>query len=85
MVYAARQDRDAFRELRERLDIARETYGAEREAGHGRVSAGLAALKAAAEKQRSARAMPEDMRERLARVVSRSEDWNNPQGLERRN
>ena len=31
-------------ELRERLDIARETYGAERDAGQGRVSAGLAAL-----------------------------------------
>ncbi|MEM5542636.1 hypothetical protein WNY61_07780 [Sulfitobacter sp. AS92] len=44
VVHAARQARAAFREMRERLDIARETYGAEREAGQGRVSAGLAAL-----------------------------------------
>ena len=45
-VHAARQARAAFREVRERLDIVRETYGAEREAGQGRVSAGLAALRA---------------------------------------
>ncbi|WP_281985535.1 MobQ family relaxase [Thalassorhabdomicrobium marinisediminis] len=74
VVHAARQARAAFRELRERLDIARETYGIEREAGHGRVSAGLAALRAAAAKERGARAVPEDMKERLARVVGRSED-----------
>ncbi len=73
VVHAARQARAAFRELRERLDIARETYGAERDAGQGRVSAGLAALRAAAVKERGARAGPEDMRERLARVVGRSE------------
>ena len=74
VVHAARQARAAFRELRERLDIAREPYGAERDAGQGRVSAGLAALRAAAAKERGARAGPEDMRERLARVVGRSED-----------
>jgi len=50
------------------------TYGAERDAGQGRVSAGLAALRAAAAKEHGARAGPEDMRERLARVVGRSED-----------
>jgi hypothetical protein len=71
VVYAARQARAAFRELRERLDIARETYGTERDAGQGRVSAGLAALRAAAAKERGARTGPEDMRERLARVVGR--------------
>lgn len=71
VVHAARQARNAFREMRERLDIARETYGAEREAGQGRVSASLAALRAAAAKERGARAGPEDMRERLARVVGR--------------
>ncbi|WP_299648433.1 MobA/MobL family protein [uncultured Tateyamaria sp.] len=47
VVRAARQARAALREMRERLDIARETYGIEREAGQGRVSAGLAALRAA--------------------------------------
>ena len=74
VVHAARQARAAFRELRARLDIAREAYGAERDAGQGRVSAGLAALRAAAAKERGARAGPEDMKERLARVVGRSED-----------
>ena len=71
VVHAARQARAAFRELRERLDIARESYGAERDAGQGRVSAGLAALRAAAAKERGARAGPEDMRERLARITDK--------------
>ncbi len=71
VAHAARQARAAFRELRERLDIARETYGAERDAGQGRVSAGLAALRAAAAKERGARAGPEDMRERLERITDR--------------
>ena len=44
VVHAARQARAAFRDMRERLELARETYGAERDAGQGRVSAGLAAL-----------------------------------------
>ncbi|MEM9580679.1 MAG: MobQ family relaxase [Pseudomonadota bacterium] len=74
VVHAARQARAAFRELRERLDIARETYGAEREVGQGRVSAGLAALRAAAAKDREAGRPGEEFRERLARVVGRSED-----------
>jgi len=74
VVHAARQARAAFREMRERLDIARETYGAERDAGQGRVSAGLAALRAAATKDREAGRPGEDFRERLARVVGRSED-----------
>jgi len=81
VVHAARQARAAFRELRERLDIARETYGAERDAGQGRVSAGLAA----AAKERGAQAGPEDMRERLARVVGRSEDQGDAPKPERRN
>ena len=71
VVHAARQARAAFREMRERLDIARETYGAERDAGQGRVSAGLAALRAAAAKERSAVAGPNDMRERLARITEK--------------
>ena len=67
------------------MNIARETYGAERDAGQGRVSAGLAALRAAAAKERGARAGPEDMRERLARVVGRSEDRDDTPKPEGRN
>ena len=78
LVHAARQARAVFRELRARLELARETYGVEREAGQGRVSAGLAALRAAAAKERSARAAPEEMRERLERVVARSDDQRDP-------
>jgi hypothetical protein len=73
-VHAARQARALFAEMRERLELARDTYGAEREAGQGRVSAGLAALRAAASKDRSADRGDGDFRDRLARVVGRSED-----------
>ncbi len=68
VVHAARQARAAFRDMRERLDIARETYGIEREAGEGRVSAGLAALRAATSKERSADRNPDDVRERLKEI-----------------
>ena len=85
VVHAARQARAAFREMRERLEIARETYGAERDAGQGRVSAGLAALRAATTKDRSADRDPEDFRERLARVVDRSRDQGDTTKPERRN
>ncbi len=71
VVHAARQARAAFREMRERFDIARETYGAEREAGQGRVSAGLAALRAATAKDRDRHRNPDDFRERLARITNR--------------
>jgi len=84
VVHAARQARTAFREMRERLDIARETYGIEREAGQGRVSAGLAALRAATSKDRGER-NPEDFRERLARVVDRSRDQDDMPRPEGRN
>jgi len=70
VVHAARHARAAFREMRERLDIARETYGIEREAGEGRVSAGLAALRAATSKGR----VTDDVRERLARITDRGQD-----------
>ncbi len=83
VVHAARQARAAFREMRERLDIARETYGAEREAGQGRVSAGLAALRAATAKDRDRN--PDDFRERLARVVDRSRDQGDTPKPEGRN
>jgi len=74
VVHAARQARAAFREMRERVELAREIYGAAREEGQGRVSAGLAALRAATAKDRSGERNPEDFRERLARVVGRSRD-----------
>lgn len=73
-VHAARQARAMFAEMRERLELARETYGIEREAGQGRVSAGLAALRAAAAKDREVARPGKDFRERLARVVDRSDD-----------
>ena len=77
VVHAARQARAAFREMRERLDIARETYGIEREAGEGRVSAGLAALRAATSKGR----VTDNVRERLAQITGR--DDQDRDGLER--
>ncbi|MDA8587158.1 MobA/MobL family protein [Rhodobacteraceae bacterium] len=71
VVHAARQARALFREMRERLELARETYGAEREAGQGRVSAGLAALRAAVDKDRSGERGEEGVRERLAGILDR--------------
>ncbi|KQB95072.1 molybdopterin-guanine dinucleotide biosynthesis protein MobA [Loktanella sp. 1ANDIMAR09] len=70
VVHAARQARAAFREMRERLELARETYGTAREEGQGRVSAGLAALRAATSKGR----VTDDVRERLARITDRRQD-----------
>ncbi len=84
VVHAARQARAAFREMRERLDIARETYGIEREAGQGRVSAGLAALRAATAKERDGR-MSDDIRGRLSQVVGRSRDQDDTPKPEGRN
>ena len=72
VVHAARQAREAFRDMRVRLDLARETYGIARDEGQGRVSAGLAALRAAAAKDRGARSS-DDFRERLARLTGRDE------------
>jgi len=72
VVHAARQARAAFRNMRERVELARETYGAEREAGQGRVSAGLAALRAATSKERELRGS-DDIRERLAQITGRDE------------
>jgi len=85
VVHAARQARAAFRELRERLDIARETYSIEREAGQGHVSAGLAALRAATAKDRDRERTPDDFRERLANVVGRSRDQDDTPKPEGRN
>ena len=73
VVHATRQVRAMFVEMRERLEFARETYGAEREAGQGRVSASLAALRVAASKDRAAERGTGDIRDRLARIVGREE------------
>ena len=70
VVHAARQARMAFQEMRERLDVARQVYGAARDEGQGRVSAGLAALRAATSKEREPRAS-DDIRERLAQITGR--------------
>ena len=74
MVHAVRQARKAFNELRARLDVARKVYGAAREEGIARVSAGLSALRAAAGKDRGAepeREGAKGLRARLARIVGR--------------
>ena len=78
VVHAARQAREAFREMRDRLervrDVARETYGIAREDGQGRVSAGLAALRAAVEKDRNGDREvdgADGVRARLAKVLGR--------------
>lgn len=73
VVHAARQAREAFRDMRERLDLARETYGIAREEGQGRVSAGLAALRAAAAKDRGGVRETDDFRGRLARITGRDD------------
>ncbi|GAD57494.1 MobQ family relaxase [Limimaricola cinnabarinus] len=70
-VHGARQARAMVREMRERLDRAREIYGEAREEGQRRVSAGLAALRTATTKNRTAGRGSEDVRERLARIVGR--------------
>lgn len=76
-VHAARQARAMFRDMRERLDMARETYGAAREEGQGRVSAGLAALRAAAAKDGRERSS-DDIRDRLAKIVERDQGRDEP-------
>ena len=78
VVHAARQAREAFAEMRARLELARETYGLAREEGRDRVSAGLAALRAAAGKDRSGEREPDGFRERLERIVGR--DGVEPEG-----
>ena len=74
VTHAARQVRMAFQDLRERLDVARETYGMARDEGQGRVSAGLAALRSAVDKDRSGERGMDDVRERLARITDRGQD-----------
>ncbi|WP_338469278.1 hypothetical protein ROLI_048360 (plasmid) [Roseobacter fucihabitans] len=74
VVHAARQARELFVEMRERLEMARGAYDIARDAGQGRVSAGLVALRAVANKDRSAERNPEDVRERLAQITGRAQE-----------
>lgn len=83
VVYAARQARAAFREMRERLEIAREAYDHAREAGHGRVSAGLVALRAAVDKDGN-KASSQEIRERLTRIVEKDRTEPEAPGSERK-
>ena len=86
-VHAARQARTLFDELRAdlrvRVGLAREAYGAERDSGAGRVSAGLTALRAAVERDRGRDGAGEDMRERLGRVLERGAGVRVGKGAER--
>lgn len=50
-VHATRQAKALFAEMRERLELARDAWPEARKEGHGHVSAGLAALRAAAGRQ----------------------------------
>ena len=76
-VHAARQARALFAEMRERVEIARDAYGIAREQGEGRVSAGLAALRAAVGKDGAGRELVQDgdnagdLRDRLATILGR--------------
>lgn len=73
-VHATRRARTLYAEMRERLERAREVYVEARETGEGRVSAGLAALRAAAEKDQSHREIGQeeearDTRARLEKIL----------------
>jgi hypothetical protein len=71
-VHAVRQARAMFAEMRERLDLARHAWAEAREEGQGHVSAGLAALRAAAGRQ--AKELDQDeIKERLARIAGREQ------------
>ena len=69
-VHAVRQAKALFAEMRERLELAREAYGAARDEGLGHVSAGLAALRAAAGRQ-GLGSRQGDIAERLAGITGR--------------
>jgi len=64
--------------MRERLDVARETYGKARDEGQGRVSAGLAALRAAVAKDGREHSS-DGIKERLAKIVERDHGRDEPE------
>ena len=67
-VHATRQAKALFAEMRERLELARDAWAEAREEGHGHVSAGLAALRAAAGRQ-AKELDPDEIKQRLARIA----------------
>ena len=69
-VHAVRQAKAMFAEMRERLELARDAWAEAREEGQGHVSAGLAALRAAAGRQ-AKELDQEEVRQRLARIAGR--------------
>ena len=69
-VHAVRQTKAMFAEMRERLELARDAWVEAREEGQGHVSAGLAALRAAAGRQ--AKDLDQDeIKARLERIAGR--------------
>ena len=71
-VHAVRQAKAMFAEMCDRLELARDAWAEAREEGHGHVSAGLAALRAAAGRQ--AKELDQDeIKERLARIAGREQ------------
>ena len=89
-VHAARQARALYEDLRLRVERARETYGLARDEGLGRISAGLAALRAAAERDRRRGdagdrddAGQDDIRARLGRELERGAGARERDGAER--
>ena len=69
-MHAVRQAKAMFAEMRERMELAREAWTEAREEGQGHVSAGLAALRAAAGRQ--AKELDQDeIKARLARIAGR--------------
>ncbi|PZQ96220.1 MAG: molybdopterin-guanine dinucleotide biosynthesis protein MobA [Cereibacter sphaeroides] len=82
-IHALRMSRQLYAEMRERVDRAREAYDTARDEGQGRVSAGLAALRAAAGRGREREAErdagkdqgegADNIRARLGQILGRDE------------
>ena len=80
-VHAVRQAKAVFAEMRERLELARDAWAEAREEGQGHVSAGLAALRAAAGRQ--AKELDQDeIKQRLAKIAGRDLREDHDQALE---
>ena len=73
-VYALRQARMALVQMRKRVGQLRNIYALARDSGQDRVSAGLAALRAAAASREPGAAARPDLRERLAGLLQRDQD-----------
>lgn len=72
-MHAVHQAKAMFAEMRERLELARNARAEAREEGQGHVSAGLAALRAAAGRQ-AKELEPDEIKQRLARIAGRNLD-----------